>query len=120
MLPLVCVSLVVRNKRKCPFTCLACFHGKGVNEKSSAAGSSCRHDLKFGEIARLFARPRQRNVYLNACCTCSTIIFPHSTNQIFIFEVTGGGYCNLVLWARSCDSSKESKPFVYMQKGNQR
>ena len=68
MLPLVCVSLVVRNKRKCPFTCLACFHGKGVNEKSSAADSSCRHDLKFGEIARLFARPRQRNVYLNACC----------------------------------------------------
>ena len=25
---------------------------------------------------------RMREMYLNACCTCSTIVFPHSTNHI--------------------------------------
>ena len=37
------------------------------------------------EISRCHLADYVKEFYLSACCTCSTIIFPHSTNQIIVF-----------------------------------
>ena len=40
--------------------------------------------LRFGHFTLSFGKLRQE-LYWSACRTCSTIIFPHSTNQIIVF-----------------------------------
>ena len=57
------------------------FHAKTKNESFTVAGSRCRQNLKNENFTSSFGRLRQ-NLHQKACCTCSTIIFPHSTNQI--------------------------------------
>ena len=54
------------------------------NERATVVCSRCRLNLKVGNLTLSFGRLRQR-IVLNACCTCSTIIFPHSTNYIMVF-----------------------------------
>ena len=43
--------------------------------------SSCHQNCKFGNFALLFCR-EQHGLVISACCTCSTLIFPQSTNQV--------------------------------------
>ena len=56
------------------------FSCKG-KEWSTAAGSCCRQNLKCENFTSSFGRLRKK-ITPKACCTCSTIIFLHSTNQI--------------------------------------
>ena len=44
-----------------------------------------RQYLKFRNFTLSFDTILQRIVYLSACRTCSTIVFPYSTNQIIVF-----------------------------------
>ena len=37
------------------------------------------------EISRRHLADYDKELYLSACRTCSTTIFPHSTNQIIVF-----------------------------------
>ena len=69
------VDHVIQNRRiEVRFRCLGTngFHAKEKNERFTAAsGSRCRQNLKT-----------ERKNFTSSFCTCSTIIFPHSTNQI--------------------------------------
>ena len=38
------------------------------------------------EISRCHLADNVKELYLSACRTCNTIIFPHSTNQIIFFS----------------------------------
>ena len=62
-------------------------------------GRSAMEVLKYGkwkiyfcmcalnlEISRCHLADYVKELYLRACRTCSTIIFPHSTNQIIVFR----------------------------------
>ena len=51
------------------------------NERSTAADSRCRRSIKYANFTSSSDRLRQK-LHQKACRTCSTIIFPHSTNQI--------------------------------------
>ena len=51
------------------------------------------------EISRCHLARYVTELYKNACRTCSTIIFPHSTNQIIVFW---RHHCR---WCRPCLSS---------------
>ena len=53
------------------------FHVKAKNERFTAASSRCLRNLKYENFTSSFGRLRQK---LHR--TCSTIIFPHLTNQI--------------------------------------
>ena len=55
------------------------FHAQAKNERFRAAGSHCRRNLKT-KMSRLLA-DKVRKFNQKACRTCSTIIFPRSTNQ---------------------------------------
>ena len=57
------------------------FQVKAENEKFIAVGFRCRQNLKYENFTLSFGRLRQK-LHQQACRTCSTIIFPHSTNQI--------------------------------------
>ena len=53
------------------------FHAKANNERFTVAGSQ---NLKYENFTLSSVRLRQI-LHKKACRTCSTIIFPHSTNQ---------------------------------------
>ena len=57
------------------------FHIKAKNEKIIAADLRCRQNLKNENFTSSFGRLRQK-LHQKSCHTCSTITFPHSTNQI--------------------------------------
>ena len=57
------------------------FHAKTKNEGFTAAGSRFRQNFKYEDFTSSFGRLR-RKLLQKACRTCSTIIFPHSTNKI--------------------------------------
>ena len=57
------------------------FHIKAKNERFTAASSRCRQNLKYANFTSSFGRLRQK-LHQKACRTCSTNIFPYSTNQI--------------------------------------
>ena len=57
------------------------FDIKAKNERLTAAGSRSRQSLKMKTLRRYLA-DYVKKLYQKACCTCSTIIFRHSTNQI--------------------------------------
>ena len=50
-------------------------------KRFTAAGSRCRQNLKYENFTSSFDRPRQK-FHQKEWRTCSTIIFPHSTNLI--------------------------------------
>ena len=60
------------------------FHAKAENERFNVAVSRCRQNLKYENSTLPFDRLRQ-NIAPKACRTCSTIIFPRSSNQIIDF-----------------------------------
>ena len=57
------------------------FHVTAKNERFTAASSRCRQNVKYENFTLSFGRLRQ-NIAPKACCTCSTISFLRSTNQI--------------------------------------
>ena len=57
----------------------------GFHVKTKNAGSRCRQNLKYENFTPSFARLRQNIAPKGR--TCSTINFPHSTNQIMICDV---------------------------------
>ena len=57
------------------------FHAKAKDKRFTAAGSRCCQNLKNENFTSSFGRLRQK-LHQKPCCTCSTIIFAHSTNQI--------------------------------------
>ena len=57
------------------------FHVKADNERVTAGGSFVVKTLNL-EISRCHLTEYVRELYRSACRTCSTIIFPHSANQI--------------------------------------
>ena len=61
------------------------FDVKVKNERLTAASSLCRQNLKYDKIARRRLADYVKNLHQEACRTCSTIIFLHSTNQIIEF-----------------------------------
>ena len=56
------------------------------NERFTGVSSRCRKNL---EIPRCHLADCVKEFYWNACRTCSTIIFPHSTNQIIVLRRCG-------------------------------
>ena len=58
------------------------FHVKAKNERFTAASSRCRQNLKYENFTCHLA-DYVKTLHQKACRTCSTIIFLHSTNQIF-------------------------------------
>ena len=78
LLRLFHVDHVVQNRRS---ALSLAWHEWFHNERFTTASSRCRHNLKYENFTSSFARLRQ-NIAPKACCTCSTIIFLHSTNQI--------------------------------------
>ena len=55
-----------------------------VNEENaifSAVDPRSRQNLKFENLCGPLLE-NVKEMYLSACCTCSTIMFPHSTNDI--------------------------------------
>ena len=60
------------------------FHAKVENERFNVAVSRCRQNPKYENSTLPFDRLRQK-IAPNACRTCSTIIFPRSSNQIIDF-----------------------------------
>ena len=46
----------------------------------------CRKTLNL-KLSRSHLADYVKELYLSACCTCSTIIFSHSTNQIIVSGV---------------------------------
>ena len=61
--------------------CTTGFHVKAENERFTAAGSRCRPTLKFEHFTSSFGRLRKK-IAPKSVPTCSTIIFPYSTNQV--------------------------------------
>ena len=62
------------------------FRAKAKNERFSAAGSRCHQNFKFENVtSRRRLADYVKKLHQKACCTCSTIILPHSTNQIIDF-----------------------------------
>ena len=57
-------------------------------KKSTAESSRCRRNLKYENFTSSFSRQRQ-NLHQKVCRTCSTISFPHLTNQIDHWFVHG-------------------------------
>ena len=57
------------------------FHTKAKNERFTAESSRCPQNLKIENIMSSFAN-YVKKLHQKACRTCSTIIFPRSTNQI--------------------------------------
>ena len=57
------------------------FHAKAKNERLSAASSRCRQNLKYENFTTSLA-DYVKILHQKACRTCSTIIFPHSNNQV--------------------------------------
>ena len=55
---------------------------KAKSDGFTAASSCCRQKHKFENFSRRLAA-YVNDIFLNACCMCSTIIFSHSTKQIF-------------------------------------
>ena len=68
---------------KCTFSFFGtnAFHVKAEDEKLIAADLRCRQSLKYENFTSSFGRLCQK-LHQKSCRTCSTIIFPHSTNQI--------------------------------------
>ena len=58
------------------------FHVKAKNERSTSSGSRCRQNIK-DEKSRRDLVDYVKELHQKAWRACSTIIFPHSTNQIF-------------------------------------
>ena len=58
------------------------FHVKAKSERFTASSSRRHQNLKYENFMSLFCRLRQ-TLHQKACRMCSTIIFLHSTNQIF-------------------------------------
>ena len=69
-----------QNNYGCIMQAIIVFHVKVKNERFTAAGSRCRQNLKYESLTTSFGRLRQK-IAPKACRTCSTTIFPHSTNQ---------------------------------------
>ena len=65
------------------------FNVKAENERFTAAGSCCCQNLKFENSTSSFAG-YVKEMYLNTCRPCTTIIFPHLANHI------------IDLWCCSC------------------
>ena len=57
------------------------FHAKVKIERFTAAGSRCPQNFQYENFTSSLGRLCQK-LHQKACRTCSTIIFPHSTNQI--------------------------------------
>ena len=57
------------------------FHIKAENERFTASGSRSRQSLKY-ENSRRRLPDYVKTLHQKACRTCSTITFPHRTNQI--------------------------------------
>ena len=57
------------------------FHAKAENERFTAVGSRYSRTSNM-EISRRHLADCVKNLQQKACRTCSTIIFPHSANQI--------------------------------------
>ena len=55
------------------------FHVEAKNERFSATGLHCRQNLRFENVTSLADYVKE--MYLNCVRTCSTIVFPHSTNH---------------------------------------
>ena len=77
------VCHVILNRRSALFVFFGtnAFHVKAENEKLIAADLRCRQNLKYENFTSSFGRLRQK-LHQKSCRTCSTIVFPHSTNQI--------------------------------------
>ena len=77
------VCHVIRNRQSVLFVFFGpnAFHVKAENEKLIASDLCCRQKLKYENFTSSFGRLRQK-LHQKSCRTCSTIIFPHSTNQI--------------------------------------
>ena len=59
------------------------FHVKAKKERFTAASSRCRQNIKYENFTLSFRRLRQ-NIAPKACCTCSTISFLRSTNEVIV------------------------------------
>ena len=57
------------------------FHAKAKNERFTAMGFHCRQNLKNENFLSSFVQ----KLHQDAHSMCSTIIFPHSTNQNHLF-----------------------------------
>ena len=53
-----------------------------IIERFTAASSRCRQNLKYENFTSSFGRPNVKTLHQQACLTCSTITFLHSTNEI--------------------------------------
>ena len=52
------------------------------NERFTVEGRCCPQNLTYENFTSSFGRLRQKKLHQKECRTCSTIIFPYSTNQI--------------------------------------
>ena len=59
---------------------------KAKSDVFTAASSCCRQNLKFENFSHRLAA-YVKDIFLNACCTCSTIIFPIISNKSLICDV---------------------------------
>ena len=62
------------------------FHVKAESERCTAASSRGRQNLKY-EISRRYLADYVNRLRQKACCTCSTIIFPHGPIKSLISSI---------------------------------